>query len=734
MKKLIKFQFSIGLFLLATVATTIAATKNDPHLPISHCYHWLDQKNQNFLTYKYRYGDNNNGDVAFVAGTNGAIAGPGLYCAKSPSGSYSYGDRVIRLELVDDIVMLDATTGKKYCGHNGSFYSQSECNKKPWDIKFYTGGGRGRSAWYVIKDPQAIARWSANSDQLITDLTTSKTINPGGASTHFDLTIKKINRERQSNGGQKIYINQNARMSILKILTKPNLLRQIPALTVISKIANVPDSDYSKSKKIKVYQTQFKRAIADSYLSFDDFNGVLKINKTIMKTFVNLVSNLNTTELKNANLPVVMLALEKYSTLSKPEAVRLWNHALLGAGSFQLFIDEGVKATDTIGMAFATSIIQQMHNIDQIQAHNFLSLISLMNNYATDKNFKTAYTNITEDLFIQAIANKASPVTIFKKFTNKIINKKRIIQNALNKYYSTQFVGLDLITVGHLADLAQLDPTTMLNYSQIIQKMDIPASKVATYLIADDFQKGKITLPSMITLTDYITKLMQRALAERGKKGMTNTYRFVFSDIFHYFFSRVKAEKDTVKKAQLMADASDFFYSFADSLPDAYFKSYGYILTQNASFFGMNLKYKTHPIQDAFDRYQTGDQAFDTFFEEVTKYALEGSYTHYLIESADDQKAKDLLDIVINYFTSPEMDTWLASNEFSLSHKEKKAWKNMITNRKYSKRGKFVSSDVCRLSKVFYNKRKYLTKILDPQVDSDLKKMNTKIYKSSYCK
>jgi hypothetical protein len=729
-----KTQIFISLFLLTVVTSAIAATRNDSHLPISHCYHWLDQKNQNFLTYKYRYGDNNNGDVAFVAGTNGAIAGPGLYCAKSPSGSYSYGDRVIRLELVDDIVMLDATSGKKYCGHNGTFYSQSECNKKPWDIKFYTGGGKGNSAWYVIKDPQAIARWSANSDQVITDLTSSKSLNPGGASTHFDLTIRAINHERSSNGGQKTYTNQNARMSILKILTKPTLLRQVPALTVISKVANVPDSDYSKSKKIKVYKTQFKRAISDSFLSFDDFKGVLKIDKIVKKTFVDLVSRLNTSELKKANLPVVMLSLEKYSTLSKSQAVKLWNHALLGAGSFQLFIDEGVKASDTIGEAFASSIIQQINNIDQIQGHNFLPLISLMNSYATDSNFRTAYTNITEDLFVKAIANNASPVTIFKNFTNKVINKKQVIQNSLHKYYTTQFVGLDLITVGHLADLAQLDASTMTNYSQIIQKMDIPASKIATYLIADDFQKGRITLPSMVSLPNYMTKLMQRALAERGMKGMTNTYRFVFSDIFHYFFARIKAEKDVIKKDQLMSDASDFFYSFAESLPAPYFKSYGYILTQNASFFGMKLKYKEHPIKDAFDRYQTGDQAFDTFFEDITKHALEGSYTHYLIENADDQKARDLLDIVINYFTGPDMTTWLASSEFTLSQKEKKAWKNMITNKKYAKNSKFISSDVCRLSKVFYQKRKYLTKILDPLVDSNLKKMNTRIYKSTHCK
>lgn len=723
----------IGLYFLTSVISVIAATKNDPHLPISHCYHWLDQKNQNFLTYKYNYGDNNNGDVAFVAGTNGAIAGPGLYCAKSPSGSYNYGDRVIRLDLVDDIVMLNSLTGKKFCGHNASFYSQAECNKKPWDIKFYSGGGIGKSAWYVIKDPQAIASWSANSDQLIADLLKSKTVNSGGVITHFDLTLKAINRERSSRGGQKVYTNHNARMSIINILDKPNLLRQIPALTVISKVANVPNSDFSKSKKLKVYKTQFKRALQDSFLSFDDFDSTLKSDKVLRQTFLNIISNLNSTELQGSNLPVVLLSLEKYSTLTKSKAISIWKRALVGAGSFQYFIDEGVKPSDIIAQAFAESIIHQRHNIDKVQGHNFLPFISLMNSFATDKNYKTAYTQITEQLFLKAIENKLSPISIYKNFTNKTIDKKQIIQNALSKYYSTQFKGLDLITIGHLTDLAQLDTATLSSYSQIIQKMEIPASNVATYLIADDFQKGKITLPSMISLSNYMTKLMKRALAERGMKGMTNTYRFVFSDLFHHFYSLVKAEKNTIKKAQIMVEASEFFYDFANDLPDDYFKSYGYILTQNASFFSMGLKYKTHPINGAYDQYKTGDSTFDLFFEDVTKYALEGSYTQFLIENANDQKAKDLLDIVINYFTSPQMDTWLASAEFALSHEEKKAWKNMISNRKYSRRGNFVSSDVCRLSKVFHNKRKYLTSILDPQVDADLKKMNTKIYKSSHC-
>ena len=58
----------------------------------------------------------------------------------------------------------------------------------------------------------------------------------------------------------------------------------------------------------------------------------------------------------------------------------------------------------------------------------------------------------------------------------------------------------------------------------------------------------------------------------------------------------------------------------------------------------------------------------------------------------------------------------------------------MIANKKYTWGKTFVSSDICRLSKVIYDKRKYLNKIIDkPRADA-LQDQGKKIYKSDVCK
>ena len=98
-----KIQFIVLMLLplMSFSPTSIANTKNDLHLPISHCYHWLTPDH---LEYKYKYANRTSGEITFyTSGGNGAAAGPGLYCAKSPSGSYSYGSRLIRLDLVEDL-------------------------------------------------------------------------------------------------------------------------------------------------------------------------------------------------------------------------------------------------------------------------------------------------------------------------------------------------------------------------------------------------------------------------------------------------------------------------------------------------------------------------------------------------------------------------------------------------------------------------------------------------------
>ncbi|MEN0059597.1 MAG: hypothetical protein AAGB31_12230, partial [Bdellovibrio sp.] len=128
-----------------TAFVASANMPDDPDMPIDHCYHWLNERTDKFLTFKYQYASKNGGEFSFyTTGGNGAAAGPGIYCAKTPIGSYSYGDRVVRINFVDDIVISDGN--KKICGINGRFYSnQADCDKKPVDINLFNSN----SDWYV---------------------------------------------------------------------------------------------------------------------------------------------------------------------------------------------------------------------------------------------------------------------------------------------------------------------------------------------------------------------------------------------------------------------------------------------------------------------------------------------------------------------------------------------------------------------------------------------------------
>jgi len=730
-----RFQLKhlVFLFFFLNGIYTHANTKNDPHLPISHCYHWLDEQNSGFLSYKYNFGNKNNGDIAFIAGVNGAAAGPGLYCAKSPSGSYSYGDRVIRLELVDDIVMLDDHTKKKYCGHNGDFYSTAECDSKPWDIKFYSGGGIGNSAWYVIKDPQAIKMWSANSDQLISDLNASKAINGGSASTHFDRTIQKIHTERSSLG-ELIYTNQNARMSILSILTKPELLRQMPPLTVISRILAVPTTEFDQNKKDNVYKTQFKRAFTDSFLKYQEFDDIIVKDSHIQKMFVSALKEIDFKNLDKINVVTALIGSDKFLKISSANAEELWKALLIGAGGFETILEAGLSDEGVIAKSFTKTIRSNPELLSKIQAHNLIASLTVFEKYIDAVDVGAIVSKNLETIFSNMIVNSNDLSTAYQSITNQYLSKERALEVAVNTLYKTKFKNLNPVVIGNIVDLLSSKVTLKVNYVNEVKLLPIPASKTPTYMILDDYEKGVTKLPSMISRPEYLMKMFDRVLLERGQKGMTNAFRFVFSDTFHLYFSEIKKEKDNAKKDILLDQAADFYMQFALSLDDEQFKSYAYIAVQNASFFKGGLKYDDHPMEFAYDLYQTGDAAYDAFFEKLSTYALEGSYMQFLIKKAEDEdKAKTLVEKTLNYFIDPSFDTWTKSTEFSVSQEEKEDWKNMIQNKFYTGSNSLVSSDLCRFSKILYSKKKYLDKVIDKALAAAVAKQNNNVYKMKIC-
>lgn len=279
------FTFSIQAF---------ANTRADHHAPIDHCYHWVDEKNGNkgYLTHKYNYAKANGNDLTFFTtpGTSkGSVAGAGLYCAKSPSGSYTYGDRVIRVELVDDVVLYDELSRIKYCGKKETSQNSAKCAAKSWDIKFYSGGGRNNKAWYVIRDSRAVKAWSSNSDKLIADLRKSqKTTGSSDASfrNHIDVTINYINAERTIMG-QQIFYNANARASIIDFILKdPAKLDNISPLAIVTQVALDGSGRLTDAQRDEVLKKYFYKSLTAVDVAYADYKEILEASELARKIYI----------------------------------------------------------------------------------------------------------------------------------------------------------------------------------------------------------------------------------------------------------------------------------------------------------------------------------------------------------------------------------------------------------------------------------------------------------------
>lgn len=315
------------IFMLALLASSASvvqgATKHDEHAPINHCYHWLDEGANKYLTYKYSWANNNDNELTFYTtpGTsNGSVAGPGLYCAKAPSGSYNYGNRLIRIDFVEDVVLYDDKSNIQYCGLAGETSRTSqECAEKNWDVKFFNGGGRGNAAWYVIQNPMAILSWSANSDALIADLNENIAVNDVEFKNHANATINAMKAERASMGEQ-IFYNANARISVVDlILNDPEKLNGIPPLNIVSRLIVSKDDRITTAEKEDTYKKYIFAALKSDELYYKDYKKLIDRHEIIAQAFQEAVLvNLHSLDKHNgmAMLEGIMARPQAYSNIT----------------------------------------------------------------------------------------------------------------------------------------------------------------------------------------------------------------------------------------------------------------------------------------------------------------------------------------------------------------------------------------------------------------------------------
>lgn len=682
-----------------------------PNMPISHCYHWLDERTNKYLTFKYNHAANNKGQLTFyTTGGNGAVAGPGLYCAKTPVGSYNYGDRVIRIEFVNDVVIADRG-GHKLCGTDGKFYpDQSECNKKSEDVLFYST----EPAWYVIKSPQAVKAWSSNSDALVNELVESKLDGDLAAKTHIDLTLQAIQAEVVSKG-KTTYINESGRSGIMDIIKDPTKRKQIPPLSLISMIASQPASSLAKLDVQSLYVEEFNRSLTDTLLKFSDYSPLLSkssSDKRIESALKTAVESVDYSRLQGLNVSVVMAAIDHFKiSLGADKADLLWKEALKSAGSLASVGSLGISKGSIFRARFIEILPTPENLVSELTHDNADEFFAILNDFA-DPGGKSLeeYSRV----LIQKILSGPKPSEIFnvvQKATNPALAVGKALIAAIGEASKNKFQGMDPIFLGQMVDKvqAQFAQQDLSSIQNTVLELPLKVTSKLSYVELEEYKKGTFRLPSFYSPRNYLTRLVERSINERSLgNNTTNTFRFILSGMFHFYNEVLAKEKG--KEATVHREASEFFLELARNLYKKGDRSYAYIALQNAGFYLGGMQYADHQVESLFARYGGGDSTFDQTLEQVLPTAVDASFLFFLASRLDDPKVKSIMALTLTYLTSDEFDNYLNSNEFKVAQAEKRAWSNVTRNPSLCKGGDCkksdrISGDICNFSQMFFSQK-----------------------------
>lgn len=690
-------------FIILLLPVRAAVTQNTPYtplFPINHCYHWLEEAGKGYLSTKYNYARNNDGDISFfttAATSNGAVAGPGLYCAKSPVGSYSYGDRVIRLDFVDDIVILDASTGKKYCGVDGTFYkTQAECDKQAWDVKFYESGGKGSYAWYVIRNPQAIQQWSANSNQLESDLLLNKQFSNYAYSNHADQTIALMQSER-SKYGEVVIRNFKARQDLIDILKDPKESAKFPPLSLIARLHQY--SSRRKVNKPSFYRYFAKRALKDISLSYSDYKELIDTDIEIKTVFLDLVNEfVNKLNLSKVNAVASMLILNEYDSakLTQSSVKKIWRGIFKSNGSLSQLASANFT-TPVIQKEFF-NLLPAHSEIKEMYPNNQLELLKLINKLVADnshaKIVKPFINKILDNLAIKGPKNLTAAA---KSLTSQYLPSKNFLKDFVKRQAQAKFKDNHPIYLGAFLEdeVSKLfDSHTLANYKKLLANLPLPVVDQPAHQLLNEYMSGKIKLPSFITANNFLKKLFYLSLAERSVlSSPTNTYRFLLSDYYEYFLSKLRAASSDVEKKTVQDNAESFFHSLLNELDGEVKMAYSYPLLQNAALFSSvgkaagDLSYVNHPVEKYASVYlNSGNATFDKLLLDATRNAFDGSYLQYLAYTGLYQNvssSKSLLKAFLDSLISSEFKRFRASNMYNNSNDEKTSWPNFMSNKHY---------------------------------------------------
>lgn len=688
--------FLISQFLGTTLAK--ANRLSTPNIPISHCYHWLDERSKGYLSYKYKYSSQNKGELTFYTTpqtSNGSVAGPGLYCAKTPLTSMGYGDRLIRIEFVDDVVISFQNSYKR-CGPKGNFYaSQQECDSKPIDVLLYSPG----ADWYVIKNPQAIKSWTANDDLLVADLSVSKTEGNSTAQAQIDLTLLTISAEVQKLG-KKTHLNLNARASIEEILKDPKQIAKFPALSLVGMIA--ASSKLSDVEK-RQYASQFLLVtLQDPMLTIGDFDGFMKLDSSYHEILKSKLQSLIKADQKELNTPLALAFIDKFSmAVDDVTTKRIWRRALLEKANFESVVALKIAKQSKMSQIFRQLVENEKSIVNSIADQNLVSVLNLLEQQMDTTSAPLNYwvTELFERILTEKVHTKIEEVLAGIK--NPALNKETNLATVFTKALQNSFQKMDPLQVGTIADMIKdkLTAAQTNRLGEALQKLPLKVTTRLSFLLLEDYKSGRLTLPSAFDEEWFLEKLIARGIEERHLgKSTTNVYRMLMSGFYSLGLEqimKIKEKDDPSGRDRVRMKFARTLLSIAHKIANGPNKEYAYIIYQNALLFKYNFKYQIHPLEHALE----GENSQELLA--FVKLAYDPSIIHFLTEygKANPDRSNDARSLLRSYLSHLE-STWnmnqLGDKDSNIEDMERKQWANLISNARYKNR---AFSDACSLAR-----------------------------------
>lgn len=689
-----KSLVGLPLVLLFSLHST-ANLPQAPKMPIKHCYHWLNERTNGFLTYKYNHAVKTGGEFSFfTTGGNGAVAGAGIYCAKTLLGSYGYGDRVVKLELVDDVVLSDGST--KLCGTNGDFYrTKAECESQPVDIELFNHSAE----WYVIKRPEAIRAWTANDDSIVQDLNQIKAYGTPGSNAHFDATLALINLET-THMRKVTFQNPNSRLDILDILSDPKKISAIPLPTLIEIIALAPNTKLSEAQKRTHLQSFLLKMYQDPALTFSYLQNIVSRSEIIRSQISRFLDGLKTTDLTKYNVGLILASIDRLKyNVTDNMASALWSSLWTSKASYEGLLALGLTHPQLLSK-FA-SFVPTSLDVTGISEANLIPLIELLNAYLPQdgKRHTQLMTGLLQRLAVSPQYYRM--FSFYQSLTNPALDKEGALGALLSQFANAPNLNLDLLMVAQLASVASVDVATLNAVHGHLTKLRLKTSSHLTYLMLEDFVAGHIKLPSTIKEETFLKLLVDRSLAERSLgANTTNTYRMILSGFFGFFSKRAAQQPDDNAKANELSRAANFFMSLSEDLAARGLFNYSYAALQNSHLFSGGFNPGLHPLSGSIaSEYRTGNTARDKEIEMVLSRSLDSSVLLSLNLFANGRgelasKARHLLASIFSYYNSTSFRKLSQTQSFKVVNTEKRIWPNFWSHDDYAPRGR-IRSDIC---------------------------------------